>query len=182
MSEPDTRLSPLAQSISNFLTDAGWGAENQEGLLTYIGGTTTDVMELGYICTLAPESDQVLVSVVFELFVPESYHTELLMLMNEINKGSIPGAASYHFDDNMVELCSSILISGIEDLDEMVIEEIAIESFAQVHEILIGVSLAAHMAISELINGISYSNSMEIFTSAVDTFIATLDLDLDQDV
>ncbi len=182
MSDPETRLSPMARSVSNFLNDAGWGAETQEGLLTYIGGTTTDVMELGYICTLAPESDQVLVSVVFELAIPEIYHHELLMLLNEINKGSIPGAASYHFDDEMVELCSSILISGIEDLDENSIEEIAIESFAQVHEILIGVSLAAHMAITELISGVGYSEAMEIFTSAVDTFIATLDLDLDQEV
>lgn len=182
MSEPEISLSPLALSVSNFLIDAGWGAETQEGLLTYIGGTTTDVMELGYICTLAPDSDQVLVSVVFELSVPESFHLELLMLLNEINKGVIPGAASYHFDDEMVELCSSILISGIEDLDSNSIEEIAIESFAQVHEILIGVSLAAHMSINELIGGAGYMGAMETFTSAVDTFIAALDLDLDQEV
>ncbi|CAG4924261.1 MULTISPECIES: YbjN domain-containing protein [Acidithrix] len=181
MTEPEISLSPLAQSIATFLAESGWGIESQDGLLTCLGGITTDTLELGYIATLAPDSDQILVSVVFELEVDETFKMELLLLLNEINKGVIPGSASYHFDDSMVELCSSLIVGGIDNLDDAQIEEIAIESFAQVHEILIGVALAAHMSIGELVSGVGVESAFSTFTNAIDTFIAALDLELDEE-
>ena len=181
MAQSDMPLTQFAKSVSEFLTDAGWEQDTKEDIITYLGGTTTDNLELGYMCNLAPESDQVSLSVVFEVPVPAEQHFALLSLMNEINKGALPGAVSYHFEDEMVEVCSSLLVGGLDDLDVEQIEEIAVESFAQIHELLIGVALAAHMAVAELLAGLGVQESFSKFSSAVDTFIAALELDLDEE-
>ncbi|MDA8397439.1 MAG: YbjN domain-containing protein [Actinomycetota bacterium] len=181
MAQPGAGLTPFAKSLSAFLVEAGWEEDTKEDLTTFLGGTTTDNLELGYMCNLAPDSDQVAVSVVFEHPVGSELHLKLLMLMNEMNKGALPGAVSYHFDDKLVEVCSSLLVGGLDELEPEWVEEIAVDSFLQVHELLIGVALAAHMAISELAGGASVEDAFSKFTGAVDTFIAALEIDLEND-
>ena len=180
MPDSETGLTPLAKSVAAFLSDAGWEEDTKDDIVTFLGGTTTDSLDLGYMCNLAPDSDQVSISVVFEFPIATELHFNLLMLMNEMNKGALPGAASYHFEDSMVEVCSTVLIGGLDDLEIEQIEEVAVESFAQIHEVLIGVSLAAHMAIEELVGGAEVVDAVAKFSSAVDTFIAALELDLEE--
>ena len=179
MEDSEKYYTPYATSLIRFLSESGWTVEEGEDTSTCMGGVTTESLELGYVVTLSIESDQALVSVVFEVPVAENLHVDLLKLLNEINKGSIPGSASYHFEDSMVEVCSSMMVAGIDDLDDPDVEEIAVETFAQIHEILIGVSLAIHMAITELQKHGDYTEAFATFSSAIDTFIAALDLELD---
>ena len=181
MAQPGVGLTQFAKSLSAFLVEAGWEEDTKEDLITFLGGTTTDSLELGYMCNLAPDSDQVAVSVVFEHPVGPELHMKLLMLMNEMNKGALPGAVSYHFDDELVEVCSSLLVGGLDELETEWVEEIAVDSFLQVHELLIGVALAAHMAITELAGGAGVEDAFSKFTGAVDTFIAALEIDLEDD-
>ncbi len=180
MPDAESELTPFAKSVAAFLTESGWEEDSKDDIVTFLGGTTTSSLDFGYMCNLAHDSDQISVSVVFECPVPEELHFQLLSLMNEMNKGALPGAASYHFEDELVEVCSSVLVGGLDELESDVIEEIAVESFAQTHELLVGVALAAHMAIEELISGASVPDAIARFSGAVDTFIAALELDLDE--
>ncbi len=181
MPDSESELTPFAKSVAAFLTESGWEEDSKDDIITFLGGTTTSSLDLGYMCNLAPDSDQISVSVVFECPVREELHFKLLSLMNEMNKGALPGAVSYHFEDKLVEVCSSVLVGGLDDVETVIVEDVAVESFAQTHELLVGISLAAHMAIEELVGGASVEDSIARFSGAVDTFIAALELDLDDE-
>lgn len=181
MPDSESELTPFAKSVAAFLTESGWEEDSKDDIITFLGGTTTSSLDLGYMCNLAPDSDQISISVVFECPVREELHFKLLSLMNEMNKGALPGAVSYHFEDKLVEVCSSVLVGGLDDLEAVIVEDVAVESFAQTHELLVGISLAAHMSIEELVGGASVEDSIARFSGAVDTFIAALELDLDDE-